>query len=251
NGDIVDNLTRVIISAVRPFYVTKIWLLDDSIFVNSGPLRELTGFAVSYLTRKTAHVLLYFWFFWFFWLHSVRVFLHGTTERTGGTVGSSDRNGRLMGWLGLVHWGGLSNLRAGGTGDDQSRLRLEERARHTTFNQVLVLVVIDVEVIEGGDFATLVGTNGVVRKVDNDAEQVGWVAILVGEEVIVNLDNVGNIQRTSESFLGVVVTVTFKAVNGALTEKQQVSDETLGGVQGWGTGTLVRLTHCEERIHHF
>src|SRR5699024_11002008 len=175
----------------------------------------------------------------------------GTTERTGGTVGSSDRNGRLMGWLGLVHWRGRINLRAGGTGDDQSRLRFDERARHTTFNQVLVLVVIDVEVIEGGDFATLVGTNGVVRKVDNDAEQVGWVAILVGEEVIVNLDNVGNVQRTCESFLRVVVTFTFKTVNGALTKKQQVGDETLGGVQGWGASALVCLTHSEESIHHF
>ena len=73
----------------------------------------------------------------------------------------------------------LELLRLGLHLDADRGERLDKRAGATSLDQVLLLVVIDVKVIEHVDRATLVSTDIVVGQIDDDAEQIKIVALVI------------------------------------------------------------------------
>ena len=60
--------------------------------------------------------------------------------------------------------------------DDDSGIRLRKSAGATSFDKVLLLVEVDIEVVEQAYSATLICTEAVVCHVNDDAEQVKVLA---------------------------------------------------------------------------
>src|SRR5690606_29935692 len=84
-----------------------------------------------------------------------------------------------------------------GAEDNLSPLVLRQRTGHTTLNQVLVLVEVDVEVLERGDLATARRADSVVRQVDKNHQDVVAVMLSVfhdrNQNDAVNLEGVGQL----------------------------------------------------------
>ena len=82
-----------------------------------------------------------------------------------------------------------------------------QRTGHTSLDQVLLLVEVDVELVEAGDLAAFGGADGVVAQVDEDTQQVMLLAGLVGAgqtlELLSGVQLV-DVQRGSQISLGVV-----------------------------------------------
>src|SRR5699024_610855 len=112
---------------------------------------------------------------------------------------------------------------------------LGQGARHASLDEVLVLVVVDVEVVEHGDFATTICTSGVVVPVNVDTKNIGVFHYLY-------FDNLLSHQLGSKCFLGGVDTTT-----QAILRQQHVGRERQGGEQGWLTRTTV-IAACANEL---
>lgn len=87
-------------------------------------------------------------------------------------------------------------------------------------NHVLLLVEVDVELIEPGDFAALGSAQGVVRQVHEDTQELVLVGIAVGADKtgkLLGSVDVVDIQRLGQIALGVVDARPFRSRASSIT----------------------------------
>ena len=138
--------------------------------------------------------------------------------------------------------------------DGDGAVGLGESAGATGLHQILLLVVVDVEVVEHGNSAALVGTNGVVGQVDNDAHQavdvglgIGLMGHLTGQTLHDgNGHDLAHAQSSAKLFLGLVQTMA-----DAVLEKQHVGEHLFGGVESGIAAALVVLAGLDALTNEF
>src|SRR5699024_8499142 len=107
-------------------------------------------------------------------------------------------------------------------------LRTVESTGVTGLNQVLVLIVVDIEVLEGGSLSALIGTEGVILQVNNDAHD-GWVLVEV-----LDLNDLRHAECGCELGVGAVDSTTVLVL-----QQEHVSHEPNRGEQGRVAGSAV------------
>ena len=138
--------------------------------------------------------------------------------------------------------------------DGDGAVGLGESAGATGLHQVLLLVVVDVEIIEHSDSAALVGTNGVVGQVDDDAHQavdvglgIGLMGHLTGQTLHDgNGHDLAHAQSGTKLFLGLVQTMA-----DAVLEEQHVGEHLFGGVESGIAAALVVLAGLDALTDEF
>ena len=111
--------------------------------------------------------------------------------------------------------------------DNKSGLRLVQSARHASFNQILLLVEVQIEVVEQRDLAALVGTSVVVSKVDDDATKVAGLAVDGAGKTVhdLNLDDVLDTEVIGKLLVVLVTTIAVAILEEAHLGKQIGTDE--------------------------
>src|SRR5574344_919393 len=138
--------------------------------------------------------------------------------------------------------------------ESNGRMRHRQGARATSFNQVFVLVEIDVEVIEHGNIATLIGAERIVVHVNRDTDQTLLKtsrrrACRSDHDNLVlhnrNFDDLAGTDAGSQIGFGIV-----QSAAGTVLQEQHVAVDVGSREERRSAGTLILLAAENDLVDH-